>query len=90
MQIFEEILFCKAMYNTKTIHLSFSSWILAEGREHETDLFVVGGRGQSHALFLLQESSWQKISELFVFLLCVALKYRIFSKIYAFCLVLSN
>ena len=39
MRIFEEILFFKATYNTKinkTIHLSFASWILAEGRVHET------------------------------------------------------
>ena len=36
---------------------------------------------QSCALFLPQESNWQKISELFVFVLYVALKKRISSKV---------
>ena len=40
MQIFEEILFFKPRTRQKqTIHLSFASWILAEGRGHETDLY---------------------------------------------------
>ena len=60
----------------QTIYLFFASWILAEGRVHENDV--------------LKESNWQKISELFVFMLYVALKKRISSKIRAFCLVLSN
>ena len=38
MRIVEEILFFKASYDTKTNHLFFASWILAEGREHETDV----------------------------------------------------
>ena len=44
MRIFGENLVFKATYDTKqtnkqkTVHLSFASWILAEGREHETDL----------------------------------------------------
>ena len=29
-RIFEEILFFKATYNTKTIHWSFASWMTAE------------------------------------------------------------
>ena len=35
----------------------------------------------SHALFLLQESNWQKISELFVFVLYVVLKKKISLKV---------
>ena len=42
------------------------------------------------ALFLPQASSWEKISQLFVFVLYVALRKRISSKIRAFCIVLSN
>ena len=37
---------------------------------------------RSCALFLPQESNWQKISELFLFVLCVALKKRISSKMW--------
>ena len=89
MRILEEILFFKATYNTKRnkrIHLSFASWILAEERGHEIDLIFTGldhlwEVRQSRSLFLPQESNWQKISELFVFVLYVALKKRISSKI---------
>ena len=40
--------------------------------------------------YRIQASSWQKISQLFVFVLYVAWKKRISSKIDAFCFVLSN
>ena len=44
VRIFGENLVFKATYDTKqtnkqkTVHLSFASWILAEGREHESDV----------------------------------------------------
>ena len=45
MRFFEEILSFKAMYNTKkqTIHLFFTSWILAEGRGQEIRFQVLKG-----------------------------------------------
>ena len=35
MRIFEKSSFSKLRTNKQTIHLSFASWILAEGKEHE-------------------------------------------------------
>ena len=99
LQIFEEILLFQAMYSIKqTIHLPFASWLLVEGRGHKTALAqtdwqtLISGPnlGQSCALFLPQATSWQKVSELFVFMLYVAWGKRISSKMCALRLVFSN
>ena len=66
--------------------------MLVKGSRHKTDQVSLmpssfhknptGKRKvKSHALFLLQESKWQTIGESFVFVLHVALKHRISSKI---------
>ena len=47
-------------------------------------------KGRKNALFFPQASNWQNISELFVFVLYVAWKKRISSKIRALCLVMSK
>ena len=55
MRIFEEILFFKATYNKTTTTTT----------NKQTNKQFTYLSGQSRALFLLQKSNWQKISELF-------------------------
>ena len=67
MRVFEEILFAKTTYNTKTnkesVHLSFSGSAALDA----------SGRKRAQAIFLLLASNWRKTSELIGFLLYVAL-----------------
>ena len=86
MQIFEEILFFKATNNTKT-NLAAADGVLSEGCAPEA---AAGGvlpkecvhkTGQSLAHILLEEPNRPAAAKLLVFVLFVALKKRIPSKI---------
>ena len=83
MQIFEEILFSKATNNAKANKSLIYCQLGFCRKKCTRDPRLAGGSvhdTQSRTHFLQQELKWQRINELFVFVLFVALKKRIPSK----------
>ena len=66
--IFVEILIFQAVYNTKTIHSSFASWMHVEGRGHETQTQEdQGGASEHHFLNDPGADSFHQNGKLFLF-----------------------